>query len=230
MTDPRGNQDQVHTYLARRKRRMLKEDLAHRGITEPRVLEAFENVPREAFVPERQRLESYEDRPLNIGCEQTISQPYMVALMTQELALTGSERVLEIGTGSGYQTAVLARLARDVCTIERFPDLAAAAARVLASLGITNVSQVVADGPRGWPGPPSCRRRFDRIIVTAGAPAIPDPLADQLADGGILVIPVGDRHHQMLIRATRRGDHLIEKSVCGCVFVRLVGEHGWRAT
>ena len=211
-------------YLERARQTMLKRHLAERDINDKRVLEAFKEVRREEFVPANYRSTAYEDRPGDIGCGQTISQPYMVALMTQELALTGVEDVLEIGTGCGYQTAILAELARRVFTIERIAELAERAEKTLTRLGYTNVTFHVGDGTCGWPED----RRFDRIIVTAGAPEVPQPLTDQLAEDGRLCIPVGNRYGQTLTIVHNRQGRLTKRTVCGCVFVKLIGEHGWK--
>ena len=213
-----------NAYLERARQTMLKLHLAGRDIRDERVLDAFGKVRREEFVLPSYRSTAYEDRPADIGCGQTISQPYMVALMTQELALTGVEDVLEIGTGCGYQTAILAELARRVFTIERVTELAERAEETLARLGYTNVTFHVGDGTGGWPED----RRFDRIIVTAGAPKVPKPLTDQLAEDGLLCIPVGNRYGQTLTIVCNRRGKLSKRTVCGCVFVKLIGEHGWK--
>ncbi len=208
------------------RRRMVEEQLARRGIRDPRVLEAMRTLPRERFVPEPFRRFAYHDGPLEIGAGQTISQPYMVALMTEALALTGDERVLEIGTGSGYQTAVLALLAREVYTIERLEDLQQDARRRLEDLGIHNVRYRVGDGSLGWPE----EAPFNRILVTAAVPEIPPPLKKQLAVGGVLVAPVGPRWGQRLIRWKKidsRGDGITE-GLTDCAFVPLIGQWGYR--
>jgi protein-L-isoaspartate(D-aspartate) O-methyltransferase len=180
-------------------------------------------VPRHAFVLDEFRSAAYEDRPLPIGEGQTISQPYMVAAMTAALEPHEDHRVLEIGTGSGYQTAILAKLSRMVVTIERHASLAQRAKETLDSLGFANVRVVVGDGSRGYPS----EAPYDRILVTAGAPAVPEALTDQLADGGRLVIPVGSEGYQKLLIIDRHGDRLTAREGEGCVFVPLVGEHGW---
>ncbi len=203
---------------------MVEEQLRRRGIRDNRVLEAMSKVPRHIFVPEAHKGASYEDRPLPIGEGQTISQPYMVAIMTQSLELGGEERVLEIGTGSGYQTAILAELAKEVCTIERIPQLLERAQSTLQSLGYINIFFRIGDGTKGWPE----KAPFDGIIVTAGAPEIPQTLLAQLADGGRLVIPVGPRYTQTLYKVTRRGKNYKEEDITGCVFVPLLGEYGWK--
>jgi protein-L-isoaspartate(D-aspartate) O-methyltransferase len=180
-------------------------------------------VPRHLFVPDAVRRDAYDDRPLPIGDGQTISQPYIVAAMTAALAPNPTDRVLEIGTGSGYQTAILARLALSIVTIERHPDLAARAEATLASLGVSNVRVVVGDGSNGFP--PDAP--YDRILVTAAAPAIPETLKTQLADGGRLVIPVGPHGYQQMMRIDRLGTVYSYLEGEGCVFVPLIGEHGW---
>ena len=207
------------------RREMVTHQLVARGITDKLVLDAFAQVPREEFVPENARKQAYEDRPLSIGRGQTISQPYMVAIMTQELRLRGRERVLEIGTGSGYQTAILARIVQWVHTVERIPQLAASAAEHFRALGIDNVTQALGDGTAGWPGPLT----FDRIIVTAASPEIPPPLIDQLEDGGILMVPVGRDYRQMLVRVEKAGGRVTEHDVLACVFVPLIGDYGHKA-
>ena len=211
------------TGFARERELMVAQQLARRGIRDPRVLEAFRLVPRHLFVGASRRNGAYADHPLPIGEGQTISQPYMVALMTQCLALEGSERVLEIGTGCGYQAAILARLAAEVVTVERIAPLSEKAEALLGRLGYTNVRFVVGDGTRGFP--PSAP--YGGIVVTAGSPKIPEPLTEQLVEGGRLVIPVGGRWAQELLVVRREGAALAEQRVCGCVFVPLVGEHGW---
>lgn len=202
---------------------MVRRQLAARGITDTRVLAAMSEVPRHLFVEEGLRNEAYDDSPLPIGRGQTISQPYMVAVMTELLALTGGERVLEIGTGSGYQAAILSRLCRWVFTVERIESLSRRAREILGQLGYGNVSFSVGDGTEGW----SSEAPFDGIIVTAGAPDVPDVLVDQLAERGRLVIPVGDRFSQTLKRVTRTERGLDTEDHTGCRFVDLVGKFGW---
>ena len=206
------------------RRRMLEEQLRARGIRDPRVLEAMEAVPRETFVPAAERALAYEDSAVPLGQGQTVSQPYMVAVMTEALRPRPDDRVLEIGTGSGYQTAVLARLVAEVYSIERFDALADDARRRLDALGVENVRIRVGDGTLGWPE----HAPFDAILVTAGAPAVPPPLREQLSeDGGRLVIPVGDHRLQELVRLERRGTEWHRDELLGCRFVPLVGEEGW---
>jgi len=206
--------------------RMVEKDISPRGVKEQRVLDAMLKVPRHLFVGETQRMNAYEDHPLPIGEGQTISQPYIVALMTEALKLTGSETVLEIGTGSGYQTAILAELSARVYSVERIPSLTGQARKVLDSLGYKNVLIKLSDGTMGWDE----YAPYDRILVTAGAPSVPEPLIGQLAPGGILVIPVGSNSLQELVRVTKRKDGSIKEDRMGsCVFVRLVGKHGWEA-
>jgi protein-L-isoaspartate(D-aspartate) O-methyltransferase len=203
---------------------MVEEQLRRRGISDRRVLEAMEKIPRHLFVLEDYRDSAYEDRPLPIGEGQTISQPYMVAIMTQSLELEGRERVLEIGTGSGYQTAILAELAQKVFTIERIPALTQRAQKALEDLGYPNISFLSGDGSRGWPE----EAPFDAIMVTAGSPDVPPTLKSQLAEGGRLVIPTGPRFTQTLYKLTREGNRFTEEEVTGCVFVPLVGDYGWK--
>ena len=204
--------------------RMVETQLVPRGIRDEGVLRAMRKVPRHRFVGEDLRGEAYDDHPLPIGHRQTISQPYIVALMTQALALTGRERTLEVGTGSGYQTAVLAELSVEVSTVERIPELLRRAEAVLNDLGYANIRFKAFDGTLGWDE----HKPFDAVLVTAGAPGIPRPLRDQLADGGRLVIPVGNRHSQELVKITRSGDRFEESYLGGCRFVDLIGVHGWK--
>jgi len=204
---------------------MLASQIEGRGVKDLLVLDAMGRVPRHRFVPLEFQERAYADGPLPIGEGQTISQPYMVATMTEALQLKGGETVLEIGTGSGYQSAVLARIAGQVYSIERHAELADEAKRVLAELAYKNIHIVVGDGTLGLPdkGP------FDAIIVTAGAPHIPTCLKKQLKDGGRLLVPVGGQFMQSLTRVTRRGEHFEEESLLSCVFVPLIGEDGWAA-
>jgi protein-L-isoaspartate(D-aspartate) O-methyltransferase len=203
---------------------MVEEQLRRRGISDLRVLEAMAKVPRHLFVPEDYQNSAYEDRPLPIGEGQTISQPYMVAIMTQSLELKGREKVLEIGTGSGYQAAILAELARAVYTVERISSLTQRARKVLRDLGYENIFFRTGDGSKGWPE----EALFDGIMVTAGAPDIPQTFKAQLTEGGRLVIPTGPRFTQTLFKLTREGDQFVEEDVTGCVFVPLVGDYGWK--
>ena len=209
--------------FARERERMVQEQLADRGITDARVLDALNRVPRHRFVDEGLRHRAYGDHPLPIGEEQTISQPYIVGLMTSLLQLTGREKVLEVGTGSGYQTAVLAELSRRVCSIERLPRLADRARRLLESMGYTNVWVRVGNGALGW----SDEAPFDRILVAAAGPSVPSPLIDQLGEGGRLVAPVGDAENQVLTLVERRRGELTTRSVGECRFVPLVGKYAW---
>jgi protein-L-isoaspartate(D-aspartate) O-methyltransferase len=202
---------------------MVEQQIFRRGVVSPTVLEAIRSVPRHEFVPEKQRAESYLDKPLPIGEGQTISQPFMVAAMTAALELAGNERVLEIGTGCGYQTAVLSMLAREVYSIELLASLAAAARERLARLGYVNVHIRAGDGTLGWPE----AAPFDRILVTAAAPSIPPPLQQQLAEGGLLVIPVGTADRQNLCRIVRHQGKFIEQNLFDCRFVPLIGRYGW---
>jgi protein-L-isoaspartate(D-aspartate) O-methyltransferase len=202
---------------------MVHTQLACRGISDERVLEAMARVPRHEFVPEEWRTQAYEDRALPIEAGQTISQPFIVALMAQALALRGDERVLEIGTGSGYAAAVLSRLAAEVYTVERWPALAETAERRLHELGFTNVHVSVGDGTAGLPA----YAPFDAIVVAAAAPWAPKPLREQLSDGGRLVIPVGGRDEQLLLRLTRTGTLARTERLSGVRFVPLIGAHAW---
>ncbi|HDI11920.1 MAG TPA: protein-L-isoaspartate(D-aspartate) O-methyltransferase [Candidatus Acetothermia bacterium] len=208
--------------LADERRRMV-EYLRRQGITDSRVLAAMERVPRHLFVPEPLRTWSYEDRPLPIGHEQTISQPYIVALMTEALGLTGQEKVLEIGTGSGYQTAILCELSREVFSIERIPELAEGARKRLEELGYGNVRIRVGDGTLGWPE----EAPFDRIIVTGALPRIPEPLWEQLAEGGRLVAPIGPRGEQFLYVVSKERGKPRRRVLCPCSFVPIIGAKGW---
>jgi len=194
-----------------------------RGITDRRVLQAMREVPRHAFVPPEWRHEAYSDRPLPIANDQTISQPYMVAIMTQSLALQGHERVLEVGTGSGYQVAVLSRLAAQVYSIEYFPDLAETARAVLQRLGYTNVQVMTGDGGLGLPA----HAPYHGILVAAAAPHVPQSLLGQLAEGGRMAIPVGSVASQELLIITRHGDDYPQARSVPCRFVPLLGQEGW---
>ncbi len=210
--------------FARLREEMVEKQIRRRGIADKRVLAAILEVPRHEFVPEELRAQAYDDKPLPIGEGQTISQPYMVASMTAALGLTGTERVLEIGTGCGYQAAVLSRLAAEVYSVESRPPLALAAQERLARLGYTNVHVHCGDGTLGLP---ECAP-FDAILVTAAAPAVPAPLLEQLADGGRLVIPVGSEEHQELRLIRKLGGQVASRVIEECRFVPLVGRYGWR--
>jgi len=205
------------------RRDMVDLQIAARGVSSKKVLGALLKVRRELFVPDAYRNASYDDRPLPIGQGQTISQPYMVALMTECLDIQPGDSVLEIGTGCGYQTAILAELAERVYSIERIETLAAAARERLSSLGYANVRVTAGDGTLGWQE----HAPYDKIIVTAGALKIPDALVAQLAEGGKLVIPVGSSFSQMLIAASKENGKLLARDVCPCVFVPLIGTDGW---
>ncbi len=202
---------------------MVKSQLIARGISDARVLAVMGKLPRERFIEDTLVREAYSDRPLPIGHKQTISQPYIVAYMTEALDLTGTEKTLEIGTGSGYQTAILAELSNKIYTIERIRPHMIKARKVLSELGYHNILFKVFDGTIGWKeyGP------YDAIIVTAGAPKIPQPFLDQLAEGGRLIIPVGNKSSQELIKVTRKQGSYSQKELGGCRFVDLVGRHGW---
>lgn len=214
--------------FAKARRQMLERDLKGRGITDPRVLEAMAEIPREQFLPDACRSQAYADCPLPIGLGQTISQPYIVALMTQELRVESTSEVLEVGTGSGYQSAVLSRLVREVYTIERFSELSESAQAVLQRLGVSNVEFCVGDGSCGWPDDqlPS-GGYFDRIIVTAAVPKIPEPLANQLAEGGLIVMPVGYGGLQELVVGKKQRGEIAEKTICSCRFVKLIGKYAF---
>ena len=199
------------------------EHLRKHGIKDERVLAAMREVPRERFVLEEYQKSAFEDRALPIASGQTISQPYMVALMTQEMSLSGTESVLEIGTGSGYQAAILSRLCRHVATLERIAELSQSARQILDSLGCTNVECRVGDGSLGFPE----QAPFDCIIVTAGAPKIPEQLLEQLKVGGRLVIPVGFERPQVLQVATKTRSGATIVDVCECSFVPLIGSAAW---
>jgi len=203
--------------------RMVEEQLVHRGVTDERVLAAMRRIPRHLFVEEPLRDRAHGDHPLPIGEEQTISQPYIVGFMTQLLELRGQEKVLEVGTGSGYQTAVLAELARRVCSIERLPRLAERARGLLEQLGYDNVWVRVGSGTLGWPD----EAPFDRILVTAGGPSIPPPLFQQLVEGGRMVVPVGDVANQTLTVVEKIRGEMKTRSYGDCKFVKLVGKYAW---
>jgi protein-L-isoaspartate(D-aspartate) O-methyltransferase len=204
--------------------RMVEEQIAYRGVRDPRVLAVMGRVPRHEFMPEALRTQAYGDHAMPIGEGQTISQPYMVALMTELLALKGDERVLEIGTGSGYQAAILAELCQKVFTVERVKTLADKARATLDRLGYTNVAMKVFDGTYGWKE----MAPFDGIIVTAAAPKVPDALLEQLKEGGRLVIPVGERYSQVLLRVAKSASGVTTTTSVPCMFVPLIGNHGWK--
>ncbi|MCC6424211.1 MAG: protein-L-isoaspartate(D-aspartate) O-methyltransferase [Phycisphaerales bacterium] len=203
---------------------MIQQQVVDRGIRETRVLEALRQVPRERFFPAGSRDEAYADRAAPIGHGQTISQPYIVALMTQRLEIEPTNRVLEIGTGSGYQTAILAHLAAEIYSIERVKPLLDEAFERLMELGIRNVHLQLGDGTMGWPQ----QAPFDRILIAAGAPQLPRALLlNQLKDGGIAVLPVGTQEEQMLVQVKRNGHELAQSEICPCRFVKLIGQEGW---
>jgi len=207
--------------------RMVRLQIEARQVRDRRVLDAMRRVPRHLFVPSGGRASAYEDRPVAIGHGQTISQPYIVAFMTELLELQGGERVLEIGTGSGYQTAILCELCAEVYSIERIPQLAERARATLEDLGCRNVQIRLGDGGDGWPE----RAPFDRILVTAAAPALPPALRDQLGDNGLLVLPVGDlKGAQELVVARKVGSTVTVRESIGCRFVPLLGRGGFPET
>jgi protein-L-isoaspartate(D-aspartate) O-methyltransferase len=210
---------------AAERERMVLDQLARRGIEDNRVLAAMRSVPRHRFVPDRLEEFAYDDRPLPIGYGQAISQPFMVARMTEALQLQGGERVLEIGTGSGYQAAVLAMLGARVVTVERHEGLAAAAAKRLADLGCDEVQVRIADGNDGCPG----SETFDAVLITAATREIPRRPLRQLDVGGRMVLPIGGDDSQELVRIWRTGEGIREDYLGGCRFVKLIGRHGWEA-
>lgn len=208
----------------RERNRMVDEQIVARGIRDERVLAAMRKVPRHEFMPPGMQEQAYGDHAMPIGEGQTISQPYMVAVMTEQLGLTGTERVLEIGTGSGYQTAILAELSEKVFTVERVKMLADRARASLDRLGYRTVAIKVYDGTYGWKD----MSPFDAIIVTAASPDVPQPLMDQLKEGGRMVIPVGERFSQMLLKVVKTKDGVVTTKSVPCVFVPLIGNHGWK--
>ena len=208
----------------RQREDMVRNQIEARGIKDPRVLAAFRKVPRHLFVSEALRDQAYGDYPLPIGEQQTISQPYIVAEMTQALELDPEDRVLEIGTGSGYQAAILAQIVYRVYTIERIRSLHIQARNLFDQLHYHNIVTRYADGTKGW----RKESPFNAVIVTAGAPAIPDELVNQLVTGGRLVVPVGNQHTQELIKINRSKNDVQQTNLGGCRFVKLVGEHGWK--
>ena len=203
--------------------RMVAEQIQGRGLTDVRLLEAFRKIPRHLFVPPEEQEAAYTDHPLPIGSGQTISQPYMVALMVSLLRLQGHERVLEIGTGSGYQTAILSELALEVFSIERLPELLPAAKQRLEAMGCLNVRLSAGNGSLGWPG----HAPYDAVLVSAAAPELPLPLVEQLAEHGRMVVPIGSQTAQMLNHIERHQGDLVRTEITSCVFVPLRGQCGW---
>jgi len=201
----------------------IARQLRQKGIRDARVLDAIARTPRARFIPPEDRDRALEDRPVAIGCDQTISQPFMVGVMTVELALTGAERVLEVGTGSGYQTAILARLAAEVFTVERHRILSLRSRGVLDGLELANIHYRVGDGSLGWPE----AAPFDRAIVTAAAPRLPGPIFDQLVEGGLMVLPLGDEASQRLTVVHKRQGRPAIREGIACRFVPLIGAQGW---
>ena len=210
-------------YAALREK-MVRDDILGRGIRDSLVVSAFRRVPREKFVPEEFLGEAYDDHPLQIGAGQTVSQPYIVAVMLEAVRPTREGRALEIGTGSGYQTALLAEMFREVYTVERLPELAQSARARLDGMGYRNVRYRVGDGTLGWIE----EAPYDAVIVSAAAPEAPASLEEQLADSGRMVTPIGDQHRQTLVVVERRGtERAKRRRLCDCVFVKLIGEEGW---
>jgi len=203
---------------------MVQEQLTPRGIKDKRALDAFEKIERHKFVPENLLSDAYADFPLPIGKNQTISQPYIVALMTENLCLSGEEKILEIGTGSGYQTAILAELAREVYSVERLDDLSNKAEATLKKMGYDNIRFKVGDGTLGWPE----FAPFDRIIITAASPQIPLPLIEQLKENGKLILPLGENLGQVLTLVEKKKNKLESIRISGCVFVPLIGKYGYK--
>jgi protein-L-isoaspartate(D-aspartate) O-methyltransferase len=215
----------IHNDFALNRRFMVETQIKPRGIQNKRVLAIMLEMPRHLFVEEKYFVSAYADHPLPIGEGQTISQPYIVALMTEKLDLTGTERVLEVGTGSGYQTAILAKLAKEVYTVERFGSLSINAKAVHSKLGFKNIYFKIGDGSLGW----AEFAPFDRIIITAAAPDLPVKLFDQLGKSGSMLVPIGARFSQVLTRITRDTlGHMLQEDICGCVFVPLIGDNGWK--
>jgi protein-L-isoaspartate(D-aspartate) O-methyltransferase len=203
--------------------KMVEYQLIPRGINDHLVLGALRKTERHKFIPEEFLGSAYGDHPLPIGDGQTISQPFIVALMTESLGLTGKEKVLEIGTGSGYQTAILAELAKNVYSVERVPALGEHAARILTALGYKNINIAVRDGSLGWPE----YAPYDAIMVTASCPAKPVTLLEQLSEGGKLVVPIGAAFGQILTLFVKKNDSIVSSELCGCMFVPLIGREGW---
>lgn len=218
--------DEGDEAYSRLRERMVLDQIKLRGIRDKRVLKAFRSVPRHLFVPSDQVAQAYRDHPLSIGCGQTISQPYMVAIMTEKLQIEEGHKALEIGTGSGYQTAILAQMGARTCTVERLKKLSERARESLEKAGYEGIRFRVGDGTLGWPE----EAPFDRIIVTAGAPEIPQPLLDQLVEDGRLVMPVGERYGQVLTIVHKKAGRLVTETSGSCIFVKLVGAHGWKAS
>jgi len=206
------------------RKKMVDEQIIARGIRNQRVTSAFYKVERHKFIPEQLKPTAYADFPISIGEGQTISQPYMVALMTEYLNLTSKDKVLEIGTGSGYQTAILAELAGEVYSIERFDSLASKAEETINMLGYTNVKIKVTDGTLGWPE----EAPFDKIMVTAASPKVPQPLIEQLKEGGRLILPLGETLSQVLTLIEKKREKFESTAICSCVFVPLVGKYAWK--
>lgn len=209
--------------FSQQRQQMVRLHLKGRDIRDSAVLKVMGQISREDFIGPQYKSNAYADSPVSIGLGQTISQPYIVALMTQELKVDSGCEVLEIGTGSGYQTAILAGLVKKVYTIERYEDLLQNAKAILSKLGIENVEFFLGDGSCGWPG----RKKFDRIIVTAATAKMPQALTSQLADGGIAIAPVGGEYVQDLVVFEKRGRELLQRKICSCRFVRLVGKYGY---
>lgn len=209
--------------LSEKRKMMVDTQIISRGVKDPRVIKAMLEVPRHLFVSSEYIDQAYEDYPLPIGYGQTISQPYMVAIMTELLELDNTHKILEIGTGSGYQTAILASIAKEVYTVERVPELSKRAKEILEKLGFDNIKFKVGDGSLGWPE----YAPYDRIIVTAAAPDIPDPLKEQLKEGGIIVIPVGERIGQILLKGVKEKGTIKTQDLFPCAFVPLKGEYGF---
>lgn len=212
----------IQSYAGQR-RKMVEEQLVERGVKDLRLLEAMSRVPRHLFAQDSLQHRAYGDTPLPIGENQTLSQPYIVGAMTEALELKGEERVLEIGTGSGYQTAIIAELARQVFTIERLNNLSRKAQKILEGLNYMNIVFKMFDGTYGWPD----QAPFDAILITASAREIPESLIKQLGDGGRLVAPVGETDKQKLVVLTKKGDRVSRKNLGDCKFVPLIGKYGW---
>ncbi len=206
------------------RRRMIKDQIIARGIKDPRLLSAMEKIPRHEFIDPGLANQAYLDRPLNIGLKQTISQPYIVAYMTEQLELKKTDRVLELGTGSGYQTAILAELVKHVYSVERLPSLSHRVRRRLYQLGYVNFTLKVGDGTLGYRE----ESPFDKIIVTAASCEVPKPLLEQLVDGGILIIPVGGERSQKLYKIRKSGKEFEQEELSNCCFVKLYGQYGWK--